>query len=166
MQGLRPVPAGDADATAVAVVEKNSGDVGQAEPPLQLASLGTTAVLVDDEKQPAEPVQASGGTELKQPTGRPPVGQAGIADTATAEDARYTIQVGVFADADNALRRQAELEAQQLSAYINGYSTKRDELRFIVRFGYFRNKSGAVAALAHFENKMAGSGYVARVRKD
>lgn len=164
-------PTGDAEAMAVAVSESSSGGVGQAvasqdSQPLQLASLGTTAALVDAEKQPAEPMRASTGADLQQHTGRASVDQAGIADTATAEDARYTIQVGVFADAENALRRQAELEAKKLSAYIDGYSNKRDELRFIVRFGYFRNKSGAVAALEHFENKMAGSGYVARVRRD
>jgi cell division septation protein DedD len=81
-----------------------------------------------------------------------------------AEDARYTIQVGVFADAENALRRKTELESQQLEAYISEYKNKRDELRFNVRFGYFKHKSSAVEALTRFEQNMSGSGYVTRIR--
>jgi cell division protein FtsN len=89
-----------------------------------------------------------------------------LLDTAGADDARYTIQVGVFADAENALRRKSELESQQLNAYINEYRNKRDEPRFNVRFGFFASKSGAVAALTRFEQDMSGSGYVTRIRRN
>ena len=89
-----------------------------------------------------------------------------LPDTATADDARYTIQVGVFADAENALRRKSELESQQLNAYINEYRNKRDEPRFNVRFGFFAGKSSAVAALTRFEQDMSGSGYVTRIRRN
>ena len=92
--------------------------------------------------------------------------QAQIIDTATAEDARYTIQVGAFADSQNAIRRMSELESQNLSAYTDGYTNKRNELRFNVRFGYFKDKSSALAALNSFEQNMSGSGYIARVRRN
>ena len=102
--------------------------------------------------------QLSGGLE--------PGVQARIIDTATAEDARYTIQVGVFADSQNAIRRMSELESQHLSAYTDGYTNKRNELRFNVRFGYFKDKSSALAALDSFEQNMSGSGYIARIRRN
>ena len=89
-----------------------------------------------------------------------------IVDNATADDARYTIQVGVFADSDNAVRRVEELETLNLSAYTQGYANKRNQLRFNVRFGYFRDKASAVAALNHFEQDLSGSGYVTRIRRD
>lgn len=87
-----------------------------------------------------------------------------VPQTNRAEDARYTIQVGVFADAENALRRKTELQSQQLEAYISEYKNKRDEPRFNVRFGYFKHKSSAVEALSRFEQDMSGSGYVTRIR--
>lgn len=93
-------------------------------------------------------------------------GQARIIDSASADDARYTIQVGVFADAENAMRRKVELESQQLTAYINEYKNKRDELRFNVRFGYFKDKSSAVSALTRFEQNLSGSGYITRIRQN
>jgi len=91
---------------------------------------------------------------------------AKIIDTANAEDARYTIQVGAFADSQNAIRRMSELESQNLSAYTDGYTNKRNKLRFNVRFGYFKDKSSALTALNSFEQNMSGSGYVARIRRN
>ena len=93
-----------------------------------------------------------------------PAGQAVIIDSASAHDARYTIQVGVFADADNAMRREAELQDQQLTAYVNEYRNKLDQPRYNVRFGFFKDKSSALAALAYFEQNLSGSGYVTRIR--
>jgi cell division septation protein DedD len=92
--------------------------------------------------------------------------QTEIMDTANAEDARYTIQVGAFADSQNAIRRMSELESENLSAYTNGYRNKRDELRFNVRFGYFNNKSSALTALNSFQQNMSGSGYIVRIRRN
>jgi cell division septation protein DedD len=92
--------------------------------------------------------------------------QGEIMDTATAEDARYTIQVGAFADSQNAIRRMSELESQNLSAYTDGYTNKQNKLRFNVRFGYFKDKSSALAALNRFEQNLSGSGYVTRIRRN
>jgi len=90
--------------------------------------------------------------------------QTGIIDTARADDARYSIQVGVFSNKQNANRKKSELESQQLTAYINEYRSKSDQPRFNVRFGYFKDKSSATAALTRFEQGMSGSGYVTRIR--
>lgn len=88
-----------------------------------------------------------------------------IVDTASADQARYTIQVGAFSNTDNAIRKKTELESRQLSAYINEYRNKSDQARFNVRFGYFKDKSSATAALSRFEQDMSGSGYVTRIRR-
>ena len=90
---------------------------------------------------------------------------SGIQDTAGADGARYTVQVGVFSNTDNAIRKKTELELLKLSAYINEYRNKRDQLRYNVRFGYFKDKSSATAALSRFEQEMSGSGYVTKIRR-
>ena len=137
---------------------------------LQLASLTTAAQVsnsgsesaseLHDEK-PAEMVNEQSSKALADAAR-----QSLIIDTATAEDARFTIQVGVFADSENALRRMSELESHQLSTYAEGYTNKRKQLRFNVRFGYFRDKASAVAALNRFEQDLSGTGYVTRIRRD
>jgi len=122
-----------------------------------MAKLASAIMQTDNQHQHADNnQQPTDSTELS--------GQVLILDSASADDARYTIQVGVFADAENAMRRQAELEAQQLTAYINEYKNKHDELRFNVRFGYFKDKSSAVTALSSFEHNLSGSGYITRIR--
>lgn len=133
---------------------------------LQLASLETAPVIFDG--APAG-IGGPGDTDVHDP-GAGQTAAAGnestlaaIQDTAAAEDARYTIQVGAFADEQNALRRLSELEAQDLSAYIDEYTNKRQEIRYNVRFGYFNNRSSALAALERFEHSLSGSGYVARI---
>jgi len=154
-----------------AMIGKTASEMsaGQQHQPLQLASLAPATVVIgtsgstDDTATP-DNIQQAVAVET-QADANALVDPEGIIDTASAEDARYTIQVGVFADSSNAIRKQSELEAQQLSSYINGYSNKKGELRFNVRFGYFNNKSSALAALNHFENHLSGSGYVARIRR-
>jgi cell division protein FtsN len=144
---------------------------GQDNQRLQLASLAITPGIiepdnkagaieaVDDKRTSAEEKQQfNDSTET--------VRKIEITDTASAEDARYTIQVGVFADSENAIRRMSELESHNLSTYTNGYTHKRDAFRFNVRFGYFRDKSSAVAALTSFQQNLSGSGYVTRIRRN
>lgn len=137
-----------------------------ANPQLQLASLETTQAVFDG--IPAG-IGGPGDTDVQEPDSAQTL-EAGnestlavIQDTAGVEDARYTIQVGAFADEQNALRRLSELEAQDLSAYIDEYTNKRQEIRYNVRFGYFNNHSSALAALELFEQSLAGNGYVARI---
>jgi cell division septation protein DedD len=144
---------------------------GQDNQQLQLASLEITAGVVNpgnetDAINEIDDKQLSAADEHQLNDSIEPGMQAEIIDTANAEDARYTIQVGVFADAENALRKKSELESQKLTAYINEYTNKRDALRFNVRFGYFKDKSSALAALTSFEHSLSGSGYVTRIRRN
>jgi cell division septation protein DedD len=172
-------PQSDASAAIDAAIEQTTDSIespiakpatGTAGAQPQLASLGSAPAVFDAGAGSA--LTETRGEQLQhpdaghQPTDAPAAGTASaISDTANAEDARYTIQVGVFADEDNALRRLSELESLQLSAYVNEHTNKREEIRYSVRFGYFKNKSSAVAALDVFEQNLSGSGYVARIRR-
>lgn len=143
---------------------------GQDNQQLQLASLEITADVFKpgnetDVINERDGKQLSAGDEQLKDSIEPDI-QTEIIDTANAEDARYTIQVGVFADVENALRKQSELESQKLSAYIDEYTNKRDALRFNVRFGYFKDKSSALVALTSFEQSLSGSGYVTRISRN
>jgi cell division septation protein DedD len=138
---------------------------------LKLASLTVPAALFSPDDQAAIIEQQRGERaavgDAPASLSRPDPGRfPAIVDTATVDDARYTIQVGVFADSDNAVRRVEELETLHLSAYTQGYANKRNQLRFNVRFGYFRDKASAVAALNRFEKDLSGTGYITRIRPD
>lgn len=142
------------------IIEKpdvSDGPTAQDDRTLQIASLDTSAGKSEN---------GSGADVIENVQGIEPGASAEITDTATAENARYTIQVGVFADSENALRRMSELESRNLSAYTDGYTNSRDELRFNVRFGYFEDRSSALAALNRFQQTMSGSGYVTRIRRN
>ena len=146
-------------------------DVAAVQGQQQLASLAistdaatrheVTDVINKTDDQPVN----TGGNQQPRESGDSGVA-AEIIDTANAEDARYTIQVGAFADSQNAIRRMSELESLNLSAYTDGYRNKHNEFRFNVRFGYFKDKSSALAALSRFEQNLSGSGYVARIRRN
>lgn len=127
-------------------------------------SNGLELAAVTEDSVDSAGIVAHGGPTSSDTTKQ--AGQSALADTASAEEARYTIQVGVFADSENAMRRQAELESRQLTAYIKEYRNKQDQARFNVRFGYFKDKSSANAALNSFEQRLSGSGYVTRIRRN
>ena len=176
---VAPEPQSDASAAIDAVIGQTTDSIESpiaesatetAGTQLQLASLGTAPAVFETGAETA--LTETSADSLQNPgaghqhADAPAAGTASaISDTANAEDARYTIQVGVFADEDNALRRLSELESLQLSAYVNEYTNKREEVRYTVRFGYFKNKSSALAALDIFEQDLSGSGYVARIRR-
>ena len=156
------------------IIERPSAadtSTGQANQKLQLASLEMAPAILKNGNETDVIEQAADKQEITGPgqqlSNRIDSGsETGITDTASAEDARYTIQVGVFADSENAIRRMSELESKNLSAYTDGYTNKRNELRFNVRFGYFKNKSSALAALNSFEQNLSGSGYITRIRQN
>lgn len=136
-----------AHATTVSDTEESTViQVETEQTPLQLASLTVTpeVLAVGDEANPT----------------------AIITDTADVSNARYTIQVGMYADIINAERRVSELEQQQLSAYIDEYTNRQEKQRFNVRFGYFDTLFSARAALEAFEAKTSATGYVARMRRN
>ena len=124
----------------------NQNSITPTNTPVQLASLTVTPDVVVSHNN-------------EQPDVRTNI-QTQITDTASRDDARYTIQVGMFSDLYYALSRKQELESLQLSAYIHEYKNKQDKTRFNVRFGYFNSKSSARAALSSFEQGMNGSGFI------
>ncbi|MFC1589528.1 SPOR domain-containing protein [Pseudomonadota bacterium] len=88
-----------------------------------------------------------------------------IVEDATEENARYSIQVGMYSNFDNAASRVEQLLDTNLSAYINDYKNKKDETRYNVRFGYFASFSSAKLALEIYQQSYAGSGYIARIKR-
>jgi cell division septation protein DedD len=154
----------DQTTNAIEAPVRVDNQAGKKEQQLQLASLTT----VIDQGRAVEEGQVISNTEnIQQSTDSgEPRRAAVISNSASAEDARYTIQVGVFSDEANAMRKKTELESWYLTAYINPYKNKRGQPRFNVRFGYFKDKSSAVAALTRFEQDMSGSGYVTRLRRN
>jgi cell division septation protein DedD len=85
-----------------------------------------------------------------------------IVDDASAHDAIYSIQVGIYGNLENAERHVDELSAQKLSAYLDEYRNKNDEPRYNVRFGYFASRASAVTALQRWEQR-TGTGLVVRL---
>ena len=89
-------------------------------------------------------------------------------DDATADDALYSIQVGIYGSANNAQRQVDALSAQHLSAYLDQYQNKDDQTRYNVRFGYFASRASAVAALEAWQARsqpQSSNGYVVRLSR-
>lgn len=90
--------------------------------------------------------------------------EIGIADTSSADEALYTIQVGMFSSLFNAEQYVRELQQKQLSAYVSDYKNQGQQVRYNVRFGYFANRSSADQALQNYQQRMASSGYLVRLK--
>ena len=88
-----------------------------------------------------------------------------IVDNASEEDARYSIQVGMYKKIDNAANRVEELLSENLNAYIHEYNNANDETRYNVRFAYFSSFSSAGEALKIYQQHYTGSGYIARIKR-
>lgn len=86
--------------------------------------------------------------------------RSALFDNATQDTARYSIQVGMYSQLDNAERKVEELTSADLSAYLDDFLNGQDETRYNVRFGYFADHRSAREALEIFEQEMAGSGYI------
>lgn len=87
-----------------------------------------------------------------------------IQDTATEENAAYSVQVGMYGRLENAERIVEELIATDLSAYLTDYMNRKNEIRYNVRFGYFADRRSARGALATYEKELSGSGYIVRLQ--
>ena len=118
----------------------------------------TVAPSADDERQP-RPL-AIGGPPAEEDDRL-----ALLADTAEAELANYTIQVGLFSNSDNAERKVEDLLAQRLSAYSTEYTGKQDRLMYNVRFGYYDSYRSASTALKIYQTELSGDGYIVRLKK-
>ena len=88
-----------------------------------------------------------------------------LADTAEADLASYTIQVGLFSNSDNAERKVEDLLAQRLSAYSTEYTGKQNRLMYNVRFGYYDSYRSASTALKIYQSELSGDGYIVKLKK-
>lgn len=70
-----------------------------------------------------------------------------ILDDASRDDARYSIQIGIYGSKNNASKQVDSLSAQHLSGYYQTYQNQNDEARYRVRFGYFSSYTSASHAL-------------------
>ncbi len=73
---------------------------------------------------------------------------------------KYSIQVGLYGRLINAENMVKMLQAQHLDAYVSGYTSKKNENRYNVRFGYFVDKKSAISALNNYKNIHKGDGYL------
>ena len=122
-------------------------------PPVQLASLGVTPGIVMDAVVTTQPPQQRAGQVFVSP----------LASNASVTDAQYSIQVGMYGSVDNAEVLLNTLNASSLDAYIDEFSNAGGEPRYNVRFGFYRDRASAKAALHAYRSKLAGDGYVVRV---
>jgi cell division septation protein DedD len=73
---------------------------------------------------------------------------------------KYSIQVGMYKRLINAENMMRMLQAQHLNAYVSDYTSKKNESRYNVRFGYFVDKKSAITALKNYRNTQKGDGYL------
>lgn len=88
-----------------------------------------------------------------------------MSDTADEASAKYSIQVGLFKDVENAERKVEDLMAQQLNAYRTQYTNSKNEQLHNVRFGYYADHSSAKLALKTFKTAMMSDGYLIRINR-
>lgn len=86
-----------------------------------------------------------------------------LASNASPAEAKYSIQVGMYGSTANARLLLETLNATRLDAYIDEFTNAQDKARFNVRFGFYRDRASAKAALAYYRSQLDGEGYVVRV---
>lgn len=82
------------------------------------------------------------------------------------DEAKYSIQVGMYGRLINAENMMKMLQVEQYEAYITDYTNKKNETRYNVRFGYFPDRRSALASLEKFKNDSKGDGYLVRFSAD
>lgn len=88
-----------------------------------------------------------------------------INDTASIDEAKYTIQVGYFSKKRNAENKVYSLLEDSLSGYSTTSINKEGETWYNVRFGYFGDKMSAASALKTYQQDYSGNGYVFKIRQ-
>ena len=85
-----------------------------------------------------------------------------VASLTSAElnNIKYSIQVGTYGRLVNAENMMRMLREQHIDAYVSDYTSKKNEIRYNVRFGYFVEKKSAKIALKNYINKQKGDGYL------
>ena len=88
-----------------------------------------------------------------------------IVDNATKEDARYSIQVGLYGIKINAERRVQNLINKQLSGHLTSFINNKGDTLYNVRFGYFLDMTSVNEALGIYQQKHTGEGYIIGLKK-
>jgi len=86
-------------------------------------------------------------------------------DTVDKQSAWYSIQVGVYTSLDNAVRVVNELERSKFEGYLLDEVNSKQEPRYNVRFGYYKSRNTALAALEKYKLQMSGSGYIVQLQQ-
>ena len=87
-----------------------------------------------------------------------------IVDDASRDDARYSIQIGIYGSQNNASKQVDSLIKQHLSGYYQAYQNQKEEARYRVRFGYFASYKSASRALEIWNNAHPDSrSYIVRL---
>ena len=81
------------------------------------------------------------------------------------QQARYSIQVGMYGNRVNAENLMKMLGAEGFRSYISSYTNKKQQQRFNVRFGFYKDKQLALTALRHYASTHDGNGYLVRVKQ-
>ena len=87
-----------------------------------------------------------------------------LVDDASRDDARYSIQIGIYGSQNNASKQVDSLIKQHLSGNYQAYQNQKEEARYRVRFGYFASYKSASRALEIWNNAHPDSrSYIVRL---
>ena len=76
--------------------------------------------------------------------------------------AKYSVQVGMYGSLQNAQSMVERLREQGLQAYVSEYFNSKNQRRYNVRFGFFADKTNALAMLEQYKSRQQGDGYLVR----
>jgi len=79
---------------------------------------------------------------------------------------KYSVQVGMYGRLANAENMVKQLQANDFDAYVSGFTNKKNETRYNVRFGYFPNKQTARSALKQYRQSRKADGYPVKFTAD
>ncbi len=153
-----PVPMKITETSVSVDSAKNSTDRNE-----QLIS----SVKVDEVTMASSPAITPGATHNTSVTS-----QFADIETALASDElkkiKYSIQVGTYSRLTNAENMMRELQSKQYATYITDYTTKKGNVRYNVRYGYFSDKKSAVHNLNKFKSDQGegSDGYLVKFSAD
>ena len=81
-------------------------------------------------------------------------------------DIKYSVQVGMYGRLANAKNMMQKLQAIDFDAYVSDFTNKKNETRYHVRFGYFRDKRAAKSALRQYRQSQKADGYLVKFTAD
>jgi len=82
------------------------------------------------------------------------------------DNIKYSVQVGMYGRLANAENMVKQLQANDFDAYVSGFTNKKNETRYNVRFGYFLNKQTARSALKQYRQSRKADGYLVKFTTD